>query len=356
MVGCSKTVGIGLALTAGLMAAAAVLVERAAAQGAADFFKGKSVVIRIGFGPGGGYDTTTRLVARHYGKYIPGNPAVVAENMPGAGGLRLANFLFNAAPKDGTMLGIFSAQASMEPLWGNKDAKFKADAYTWIGSMHTDINSCGVWKGAGVGINSFEDMRKSKKEIIFGSTGPQSETTKFPMFMKKALGVPIKVIEGFKGTKDINLAMQRGEIDASCGMFESTVRGAYWDDFNSGNLKIVFQVGLDRKVSLFGDAAQVGELVRDMGPEMQQSAALAFGPSAITRPLAGPPGVPMDRATALSDALMATMKDPDTISDGKKVGIEWDPMTGGQVKELMQRFYASPPEVVKKAVELTSAP
>ncbi|MFM1813482.1 MAG: hypothetical protein RLZ98_177 [Pseudomonadota bacterium] len=337
-----------------VVAAGILMPASAHAQSPAEFFKGKNVTIRVGFGAGGGYDTTTRLVARYYGKHIPGAPNVLVENMPGAGGLRLANFMFNAAPKDGTMLAIFSAQASMEPLFGNDKAKFKADQFTWIGSMHTDINSCGVWKGAGVGINSFDDMLKSKKEIVFGSTGPQSETTKFPAFMKKALGAPVKVIEGFKGTKDINLAMRRGELDASCGMFESSVRGAYFDDYKNGDLKIIFQVGLDRKVPLFGNAAQVGELVKDKGKEMQQIAEMVFGPSAITRPIAAPPGIPADRAKALSDALMATMKDPGTIADGKKIGIEWDPMTGDKVKELMQRFYATPPSVVKKAIEFTS--
>jgi len=133
----------------------------------ADFYKGKTVSLLIGFGVGGGYDTYSRLLARHYGRFIPGNPNVVPKNMPGSGGLKVANYIYNVAPKDGTYLGVFLASTALEPLFGGVKGKFKTTGFTWIGNMNHEIFACGVWKSSGV--TKFDDMRR--KEIIFGSTG-----------------------------------------------------------------------------------------------------------------------------------------------------------------------------------------
>jgi tripartite-type tricarboxylate transporter receptor subunit TctC len=334
--------------------AAALAAASAHAQSPAEFFKGKTVTINVGFGPGGGYDLNTRMVARHFGKYIPGNPSVIVQNMPGGGSIVSANYIYSAAPRDGTVLAVFGASIMLEPLFGNKNVKVEPDKLAWIGNMHSDINSCGIWKGGGEGIKTFDDLLKSKKTIVFGSTSPESETGRFPYFMHHVFKAPVKVINGYKGTKDINLALQNGEVHASCGMYEASVLSSYANELKNGDLKIIFQAGLDRKVPLFGDAASAGDLLK--GEEMRQIGEIVFRASEITRPVAAPPGTPPDRIAALRKALMDTMKDPELTAEAKKIGFEFLPMTGERIGELMAGFYKTPPAVVKKALDMMAEP
>ncbi|MFM2128739.1 MAG: hypothetical protein RL477_285, partial [Pseudomonadota bacterium] len=164
----------GVRFGGALLAAALAQVAPAAAETPAEFYKGKQVTINIGFGPGGGYDTYARVLARHYGNHIPGQPNTIPVNMPGSGALRAANFLYAVAKKDGTQIGIVGASTLMEPLLGNDKAKFDATKYTWIGSMAKDIAFCGIWKTAG--IKSLAEWQKSGKQLTFGSTGPAAIT------------------------------------------------------------------------------------------------------------------------------------------------------------------------------------
>ncbi len=344
----------GLATMAGLMVATASAA--AIAQDAADFYKGRTVTIQVGYSAGGGYDLTTRLFARHFGRHIPGNPTVIVQNMPGGGSIVLANYLFAAAPKDGTMLGVFGAGIMLEPLFGNPIVKLEAQKFGWVGNMHSDINSCGVWKGGGAGLKTFDQMVKAGKTLVFGSTSPEAETARYPVFLRQAFGAPFKVVNGYKGTREINHAMQTGEAHATCGMYESSVRGSYMSDVASGDLKIFFQAGIDRKVELFSDAVSVGDLIQGKGEEMAQIAELMFRPSEITRPIAAPPGLPGERLVTLRRAFEAAMKDPELISDGRKISLDFRPMTGTRVEQLMAGFYKATPAIAKKAVELGSEP
>jgi len=336
-----------------VLAAATLAISAGAARADAEaFFKGQTITIQVGYGPGGGYDTTARLFARNFASFAPGGANVVVANMPGSGSLRLANWLFNAAPKDGTQLGVFSASMMMERLFGNEAMQIEPQKFEWIGSIHSDINSCGLWKGGGQGISSFEDLIRSKEPVIWGTTSRGSETTRYPMFVKNLTGANFRLVDGYRGTRDINLAMQRGEVHASCGMYETSVRGAYMDDLKSGDLKIMFQVGLDRRVELFGDAKPIYELLTT--PELKQIGELIFRPSEITRPIAAPPGTPADRVAALRAAFETTMKSPQMIEDGKKIQTDFVPMKGERIKELMTSFYNTPPDIVAKAVKMSS--
>lgn len=332
--------------------ALAAIPAQVFAQSPSDFFRDKTLTIQVGYGAGGGYDMTTRIVARHLGRHIPGNPNVVVSNMPGGGSLRVVNYLYNVAPKDGLTLGVFGALLMLEPLRGNSNVKAEPAKFEWIGSMHNDINACGIWKGGGIGIKTLDDLLKSPKTIVFGSTSPEAETSTYPTILKKLLGAPIKVVVGYKGTKEINLAMQNGEVHATCGMYKSTVRTSYIADLKSGDLKIIFQAGLDRRIELFGAAASAADILRD--DEARQIGELLFRPSEITRPLAAPPGTPGDRVAALREALLETMKDPAAVADGKKIGVDFAPMSGQRVAELMEKFYQTPAHLVKRATELSS--
>jgi tripartite-type tricarboxylate transporter receptor subunit TctC len=323
----------------------------ATADGVSGFYKDKSITIQVGYGVGGGYDTTARLFARHFGRFVPGNPTIVVANMPGAGGMRVANYIYNVAPKDGTVLGTTGANLMLEPLFGNKNAAYQADRFEWIGNLHSDINACAVWRGAGLGIRTLADLIKSPRLIVFGSPSAETESSTFPMFIRNVGKAPIRVVQGYEGTNAILLAMQRGEVDAVCGMYESTVKASYRADLEAGNLNIFFQAGLDRRAPLFGEATQVTELLTT--DELRKIGEVVFRPTSITRPLMAPPGTPLDRVKVLREALLKTMKDPETIADAMKLKVEFSPMSGDEVTQIMKNIQATPRDLLVQAQQLT---
>lgn len=339
-------------LAATLAAATAAFALPVAANPVADFYKGKNVTIWVGYGAGGGYDTTARLVARHYGRQIPGSPNVVVQNVPGAGSLLAANNLYNVAPRDGTVLGIFSSTVAMLPLYGDTNARFETLKFSWIGNIHRDTLACGVWKGAGQGIRTLEDLIAAKQTVVFGSDGGDAPLTRWPLFMKNVLGANVKVVAGYKGTREINLAMQSGEVGGSCGMFESTVRGSYLQDYKAGNLNLFVQTGYNRNVEFFGAATNLYKLLKT--EEEVQMAKLVFGVSELTRPFAGPPGLPQDRLAALRKALMDMNKDPAFIEEARKTGTEYSPMSAEEIIAELTALYQTPKRVVDRATEMTS--
>jgi len=324
----------------------ACIAAPAAADEVADFYKGKQMTIQVGYGAGGGYDTTTRIIARHLGKHIPGKPFIIVQNVPGAGSLKLANLLYNTAPKNGLVLGVFSSSVAMQPLYGKRKVKFVTNKFEWIGSMHSDIMACGVWKGAGQGIKTLPDFIAAKKTVIFGSNGPANPLTIFPLFMKNVFGAKVKVVHGYKGTKGVNLGMQNGELNATCGMFASSVRGAFASSFKSGNLVLFVQLGLKRNEPLFGNATNIFTMLKT--DEERKMARLVFGPSEITRPLAAPPGTPKARVAALRKALMDVAKDPGLIADGKKIKTEFRPISGEEVAASFDEYFSTPRALVDK--------
>jgi tripartite-type tricarboxylate transporter receptor subunit TctC len=342
-----------LARTPVWFAAVALLFPAASvrADSVADFYRGKTVTIDVGYGPGGGYDITSRLIAQFYGTHIPGNPTVIVENVPGGGGLTLANAIYNTAAKDGLKLGVFASDVALEPLYGNEQAQFQPAKFAWIGSMDTDRQSCGVWKGGGVGIKTLPDLIAARKTITFGASSPVSDTSVYPLFFKNALGAPVKVILGYTGTQDIVLAMRRGEVDAFCGLFESSVLGSYKQDVEAGNLEIFVQIVLGEKSPLFGDATPIMDAFKS--DEMRQVANFVFIPSLLARPLAAPPGTPEERVAALRAGLLATVKDEETIATAQKMNMTLKPKSGEEVEKMIAEFQATPPELVKKAYAYT---
>jgi tripartite-type tricarboxylate transporter receptor subunit TctC len=332
-------------------AALAILAVAAAtparADAVADFYKGKEITILVGYGAGGGYDTNTRLFAQHFSKHVPGKPTIVVQNMPGAGSMKVANNIFNVAPKDGTVVGVFASSTALEPLFGNKAATYDPRKYEWIGSLHRDIASCGVWKGAGQGVKSLPDLINAKKTVAFGATSPTAITSQHPLFLKNMFGANVKVIYGYKGTKDVSLAMMRTEVDGSCGMFESSVRTAFDQHIKAGEFKIVVQFGRDRKVPYFTDATQMFTLLKNN--EERQIADLIFRQTELARPLAAPPGTPKDRVAALRKAMLDTLKDPAMVADAGRMLVEFDPVPGEETTQMFEDFYKTPPALVEKA-------
>lgn len=339
-------------LTVAVLSGALALSSPVRADPVADFYKGKNLTIWVGYGTGGGYDTTARVLARHFGKHVPGNPNVVVQNVPGAGSLLAANNLYNIAPKDGSVLGIFSSTVALLPLYRDPKAKFETLKFGWIGNIHRDTLACGVWKGAGQNIRTLEDLVAAKQTVVFGSDGGDAPLTRWPLFMKNVLGANLKVVAGYKGTRQINLAMQSGEAGGSCGMFESTVRGSYLADYKAGNLVLFVQTGFNRNVEFFGSATNIYKLLKT--EDDIQMAKLVFGVSELTRPFAAPPGLEPVKLAALRKAFAETMRDPALIEDSKKIGTEFAPMSSDEVVRELAELFKTPRRLVERATEVTS--
>ena len=343
----SRLVQIATAISIAVAASTAP----ALADPVADFYRGKTVTIQVGYGPGGGYDVTARLIAQFLGDHIPGKPRVVVQNVPGAGSLKVANSIANNTPADGLTLGVFAFDVALQPYYGEPQAMFDPSKFAWIGSMDTDNPYCGVWRGAGVGIRTLPDLLASNKTITFGTSAPGALPTVYPLFLKNALGAPVKVIYGFPSAKEVALAMRRGEMDGACGIFESLLRTVYLEDVQNGDLQIFMQSTSDEPIALFPDATPVSKVLKT--DEMRAIADLVFAPVSITRPLVAPPGTPAERLEALRKALMDTVADPAARAAGEKMNISLQPKSAQDIDAIIAKFKSVPPEMIKKVFAVT---
>lgn len=309
----------------------------------AEFYKGKVLHLILGFATGGGYDTYGRTIARHMSRHMPGQPAMVVQNMPGGGSLRAANYLYNVPPKDGSVIGMISSATAFEPMFGNKAAQFDTPQFSWIGNIDETIGTCGVWHSSGV--SKFEDLLE--KEITFGGTAEGGVGVQHVMALKNLFGAKIKLIRGYEGANGINLALQRGEVDGACALALSSLKVSWQDDWRSGRLKPIVQLAIQKNSELPG-VTHIYDYAKT--EEDRQVFDLIFGRHVLGRPLLGPPNIPAERVGALRDAFMATMKDPMLLADAEKLDLEITPSSGEQVEETMRRFFAYPRSVVEKAI------
>jgi tripartite-type tricarboxylate transporter receptor subunit TctC len=335
-----RSISFAVVATASL---AAFSTQPAAAQSIADFYRGRTVTLIVGFPPGGGYDANIRALGRHLGKHIPGQPTVVVSNMPGAGSLTAANYIYRSAPADGTTMGMFASSTTIEPIFGNKAAQFDPLKFGWIGSIAQDVAYCAVWQAPGAARN-FDEMMT--KETIFGGAGLTAITYQHPMVLKNVLGARIKVVTGYGGTRDVNLAMNRGEVNGTCGLFTSSILSQWPDDVKSGKLKLVIQGGA-RKADTFGPVPSVFDYAKT--DEQRAILDVHFRQLLLARPLAAPPGLPPERLAALQTALFDTLKDPEFLADAHRGGIEVDPATADDIHALLSKFEALPPDIIQKA-------
>lgn len=333
--------------------AAAVAIETAAmgatGMASAQEFAARTVNIVVGFPPGGGYDTIARIFARQYGKHLPGNPGVVVQNQPGAGSLTAANLLYNTAPKDGSQVAMFASSAALEPLIGNALAKFDANKFEWIGNLNRDTPACGAWKTSGIA--SWDDV--AKKKTRFGASGPAAITAQHAYFLRNVLGAPIQVIMGLGGTGPIVLAMQRGEVDATCGMFISSVRASFRSDYEAGNLIIFVQFGR-QSLPYFKGAANIYDLVKE-GPDRQLTE-FVFTQAEVTRPLALPPGTPATIVATMQAAFDKAVRDPDYLAELAKAQIDAEPMSGAETAAAFKAATSAPADIIQKSKDVLAPP
>ena len=328
---------IGLLIFLTLLAS----LQTASAQSVADFYKGKSVALAISFPPGGGYDLYARILGRHMSKHIPGNPSIVPQNMPGAGGLRVAQYLYNAAPKDGLMFGTFTRMAHIAPLY-DPAQKYDAAKFTWLGAITDAVSVCITWHTSPV--KTWQDWLTTP--TTFGGTGPSGEVDIFTNLYKNVFGAQVKLAAGYPGTGPAMLAIERGEIDGMCGIDWTTLKAQRRHWIKDKQINVLVQTAF-RKDPDLPDVPLIMDLTND--PEKQQILKLYVSSHEFARPFAAPPGIPQDRAAALIAAFEATMKDPAFLAETAKHQMEVAPVGGERLAGMLAELYKTPEPILVKA-------
>ena len=317
------------------------LAGSAHAQSVEEFYKGRAMSMVIGFSAGSGYDIYARALARHLGKHIPGHPAIIPQNMPGAGSQRAAQYLYGVAPKDGSVIGTISRSMPVEPLLG--DAKFDGRQFTWIGNIADNNSLCATWHTTE--IKSWNDVLS--KPFVLGGQGPGSDLDNFATLLKNVFGAKLKLVSGYPGGSEVNLAIERREVDGRCGWSWDSIKSTRpeWLRDKKINLLVVFALekaaDIPAEVPLVLDKAQTDE--------QRQILRVHLAAQALGRPFAAPPGIPEDRKAALRKAFDDTMKDPEFVAETTKVRLEVSPMTGAQIDRVLGEVYALPKDLIEKA-------
>jgi tripartite-type tricarboxylate transporter receptor subunit TctC len=330
---------------AAFCAAAAWLVGADAplshADPVADFYRGKTVSLYVAFPPGGGYDIYSRLVARYMTRYVPGNPTIVTQNMPGAGGVKAANFLYSVAPKDGTAVGMIADNSVTEEIVGTPGITYVTKNFLWIGRFMQSVNVEAVTASAG--FKSIDDVRQ--RELIVGTTGVSGITTVVHHVANTVAGTKFKIVTGYAGSPEACLAMERGEVTA-CTPSWTHVKTAHRDWLDQHKVNLILQWGITRHREL-PDVPTMAELGRT--PIDRKILALFASATDIGRSVTAPPGVPAERVKALRTAFDAAVKDPELLAEVKKNNLDYDPLSGEDLQKLVVEVTDVSPDVVQRA-------
>jgi len=337
----------GLAIHRLIVAGALVALSPAAAH-TDDFYKGKDISLYVGSGAGGAYDTYARLVARHYGRHIPGNPPIVVVDTPGAAGRKMIGSLYNVAPRDGTAIGAALSTLAFDPLMGEY-SQFDPTKLVWIGSANQETSTCIVWHTSP--IQTIDDVRRH--EMTVGSSGPSSTDTIYPNVLNALFGMKFKVVSGYRSGPLMSMAIEHGEIDGRCGLTLSSLRSVNLSWMKDDKVRILLQIGIDKNPDLAGVPFAL-DLARN--EEERQILTLWAAPNKMGRPYFAPPGVPAERVEILRRAFDAMEQDPAFRADAEKTGLGADGISGEAVEALVKQVYATPKAVVAKAAEAAKGP
>ena len=318
-----------------------LMATAAPAEDVAKFYSGKSLSMIVGTDAGGGYDVYGRLLARHLRDYVPGLPNITVQNMPGAGGLLAVNHVYNSARRDGTVIAMVPASNLLDGALGNPNAKFDLASFTAIGNMNAENDNCIAWKGRGV--ESTDDL--FKKEIITGATGQASNSYIYPALMNSVLGTKLKLIPGYPGTERIRL-MEKGEIDAACGIFTSTLQTQLGQFLDGGKILVAIQMGLSRHPSFAGVPNAVELAKNEPDRELLQ---LAFSPLEMGRPIIAPPFIDAERVAVLQAAFSSAMKDGSLIAEADKQNLELRWFDAQRLRQILSDMSAAPEPIKKRA-------
>jgi tripartite-type tricarboxylate transporter receptor subunit TctC len=329
-----------------IVATVAALASVAKADSVADFYKGRSVSMIIGYSVGGGYDAYARLLAHYFGRHIPGEPSIVPQQMTGAGSLRAANYLFSVAPKDGSVLGTFSRSMGIAPLLGQ--AEFDSQKFTWLGSMTDDDTTCVTWNSSP--IKTWTDFLTKPSKL--GGLGADADPDIWALLYKNVFGAKLRLVSGYPGTNDVVLAMERGEVDGLCGLSWSTIRTRHVEWLTSHSVNIIVQAALKKEPEIAA-VPLATDLVSN--PGQLQIIRLLLASQAMARPLVAPPEIAADRKSALTAAFDATMRDADFLAEAQKLNFEIHPVSAATIDALLAEVYATPKDVLSRAAKAISS-
>ena len=312
----------------------------------AQFYKGRQITLIVPAPVGGGYDLYGRLLARHIGKYIPGSPTIVPSNMAGAAGIVAAQYIYSNSPRDGSVIGEFYASAIMAPLLGDaSQVKYDPLRFNYIGSASTDVDICFVRADASA--KSFSDV--FTQEIILGATGGGGSSLIYPSLYSNLLGAKLKVIPGYPGVSDIGLAIEKGEVQGTCGASWSVMTTGHPDWLRDQKMRVLAQ----ENIASHPDIEKLGAPLTTSfakTAEIRQIMEFVFTQSDFERPFAMSPGVPEDRVLAIRSAFMSAMQDPELLAEAKSMKLEVDePMNGTDLQETIRKLMATPRDIIAKA-------
>ena len=314
----------------------------AAQDSVADFYRGKQVTIMVGFTPGGSSSLYAQGVARHMGRFLPGNPSFIVQHVPGASGLVLANNLYNTVPRDGTAFGITGRTAPIEPLLGQANAKFDGRRFSWIGTANVEYTTCIAWHTAPV--KTLADAMTT--ELIVGGSGADATEVIFPKAANKLTGTKFKVVLGYPGSTELLIAMERGEAEGFCAIGWTFVKLRKGDWLRDKKINILFQMALNKHPEI----PQVPAIIdHARTADDRKVFEFLFAPQEMGRPFFAPPDVPTDRLAALRRAFELTLKDPQFLADAEKMGVEVQHVGGAAIQTLLEKIYASPREIIDRA-------
>ena len=326
----------------GLIASAAIALSSLTAraqQSVEDFYKGRTITVMIGYGAGGTDDVWARLIAKYIGEYIPGKPTVVATNVPGAGSLLLTNQVYNTQPKDGTVIGLINRGVPFEPLFGGNGVRFDPQKFNYIGSPDRDTVVCAARNDAPV--KKVEDLLTT--QFIVGSTGSGADSQTYPEFLSNLLGVKIKLVQGYPGSRDILLATERGEVQGGCVSYDTIARDVM---FREKRTFLLFQTALqpDERIP---EVPMITQLAKT--DEEKAVLKLFLQRTLVGRPFVMAPGVPADRVEAIRKAFKAALDDKNFQADAKQAGVNIHFVSPAELNKILAEAYAAPADVVAHA-------
>src|SRR5882757_4376679 len=310
----------------------------ASADPIADFYKGKQINWILSAGAGGGYAAYALAFASHFSAHIPGNPRIVVQNMPGAGGIRAMIYLNSVAPKDGTTIGLVHSSVPFAPLYGTRGANFDPRQMQWIGSITSAF-----------GITRWQDMLE--REFIVGGTGAGSQMETMPAMLKQLFGAKVRIVSGYKGGNDVYLAMERGEVHGRCGGLVSSIKSTRPDWFPEKKVAVPIQIALQRDPE-FADTPALVEFAKD--ERTKQILELILSPMDMDRPILLPPGTPPDKVAAMRKAFHEAMNDPGFIAEARRASIDLDEVSGDRIADILKHAYTMPADIIKAANEAMS--
>lgn len=328
-------------------AAASPAAKPAANPAVASFYGGKTLRMIVGYDPGGGYDTTTRVLAKHIGNYIPGKPNVIVENMPGAASLVAANWLYNTAPKDGTAIATFASSHILGQAMGLDGIQFDATKYNWLGSSFASVDVCAIRPDSPV--KTFQESLTSSTPIKFASTGVGDTTYAMPSILKEVTGANVEVITGYKGSNDIRLAVERGEVQGICQSWDSLSRSSQFQQ----KVVVPFVQNSATAIPAIKDVPLAEQFTKNA--EGKQMLNLLRAPREIDKTYSAPPGVPAERVQALRDALAATYSDASFLKEAQDAKVEIDPKSAAEVEKVVAELLGTPKDVLQKYKQITGS-